>query len=412
MALTLNAETKVDIMARDDKPRFKVSTPQKSVTLEAESYSAMMQWVLTLRGVTFMDPGMNMAQFKILTVLGRGHYGKVMLVQKKDTGEFFAIKTVRKDRLARSNKLQTIMNERNVLMKAHHPFIISMKFAFQTSRKFYFGMEYAPGGEMFSLQRKLKKLPPNKVRIYIAEMVLAIEYLHSKGIIYRDIKPENIMFDLSGHLKLCDFGLAKEIGDELTQSFVGTPEYTAPEMVLKQPYGKPVDWWGIGVLTYDLMCGETPFYHESTKEMYYSIVNKQPSFPKEMDTVTRTFIMTLLAKNPAERPDAEGIKAHRFFEGLDWKALLEKKIDPPFVPNINPIKPENFGSEFLNEKALDSYCPPPAGDDDLHIAGFSVAYLDPCEQRGVSAHPSLEQMLGLEAVSPSEMPGLDGISLV
>lgn len=367
-----------------------------------------MQWVLTLRGLTFMDRGMSMDQFKILSVLGRGHYGKVMLVQKKDTDEFFAIKTIRKDRVAKSDKLQAIMNERNLLMRAKHPFIIQMKFAFQTSRKFYFGMEYAPGGEMFSLQRKLKKLPPAKVRIYIAEMVLAIEYLHKNGIIYRDIKPENIMFGIDGHLKLCDFGLAKEIGEDgLTTSFVGTPEYTAPEMVLKKPYGAPVDWWAIGILTYDLMNAQTPFAKENTMDMYTAIVKKEPRYTRDMDPVTQDFIKMLLRKNPDERPKADAIKAHKFFEGLDWQALYEKRIDPPFVPNINPIKPQNFGSEFLKEKALDSYCPPPAGDgDDMYIVGFSVSYLDPKAGRGISAHTSLEQIFGLEG-TPTEMPTPD-----
>ena len=198
------------MMENEKMPRFRILQPNgDNEIFECENNDLMMRWVLALRGCTFVNPDISMAQFNILAVLGRGYYGKVMLCENKTTKEIYAIKTIHKSRLIQSNKVHTVIAERNILTKAQHPFIVSLKFAFQTPSKFYLGLEYAPGGELyFHLQRR-GTFPKKDVCLYMAEIALALDYLHKNNILYRDIKPENILLDEKGHIKITDFGLSK-----------------------------------------------------------------------------------------------------------------------------------------------------------------------------------------------------------
>jgi serine/threonine protein kinase len=184
-----------------------------------------------------------MASFRIVRVIGRGYYGKVMLCKRLSTDEFCAIKTVHKSRLVQSNKVHTIIVERNILRRLNDPFIVSLKFAFQTPAKFYLGLEYAEGGELFFHLQKHGLPALADARLYMAELRLALDYLHSNGILYRDPKPENVLLDGEVHIKVTDFGLAKDLNRGCqAETFYGIADYIAPEIVTREPDGFPVDW--------------------------------------------------------------------------------------------------------------------------------------------------------------------------
>jgi serine/threonine protein kinase len=257
-------------------------------------------------------------------------------------------------------------------MKSQHPFIVHFAFSFQTESKVYLGLEYVAGGELFHHLQQVRRIPIADVRIYIAELSLAINYLHVHGIIYRDLKPENILIDVQGHLKLTDFGLVKQLDSdtETTTTFCGTSEYLAPEVLARRPYSRKIDWWAIGILTYELLVGRTPFYQENKAKMFDAIRNDMPRFPGSFDQATINFILLLIDKDPETRADFDRIRGHPFFGGLDFEKVLAREIKPSYIPKITGIGIKNFNSEFTAEKAMDSFATPAdeAKDD---FAGFS-----------------------------------------
>lgn len=342
------------------------------VIFKAETNNEMMRWILALRIQTFHKKGISMDNFDILSVIGRGFFGKVMLVKEKNSGRLFAIKSIRKSKLLEKNRLQSVISERLILGKICHPFIVSLEFAFQTPSKFYFGLEYAPGGELFYHMERRDKLPYEEVVLYIAEIAIALKYLHDNNIIYRDLKPENVLLDAEGHIKLTDFGLAKDLSDvDFASTMCGTVEYMAPEIIQHQHYGKSVDWWALGILTYELFYGQTPFFNQNKSKIMKSIVQSQPKFPKNVDPVIRDFILFLLEKDPNQRPDFEQIKVNDFFKKLDFDEVYKKKIKPSYVPSIDANNElRNFDSEFTNELAIDSLSQPVLGSN-VEIENFS-----------------------------------------
>lgn len=358
-----------------NQPRFTITvSPEETLILNAEKQVDANRWIAAIRSVTAPQASMSMDMFNIVSVLGRGYYGKVMLVQKKDTGELFAIKSIQKSRLAESGKSETVLAERNIMMKAHHPFIVNLAFAFQTPSKFYLGLEYAPGGELFYHMDRLGTIQIDDARLYTAEIGLALSYLHSIGIVYRDLKPENILLDSNGHIKLTDFGLSKDIlaTDTGTAStFCGTSEYLAPEVVMQMPYSYPIDMWALGVLVYEMILGTTPFFDENKAKMFTNIVSAEPFFPAQLDRRISDFIGRLLDKDPNTRPKFEEIKDHPFFEGFNWDKVYNREYRPNFIPPTkDPLNPTNFDPEFTSEAAADSYVPPAVGDVG-NVPGFS-----------------------------------------
>lgn len=363
----------VHVAEGDRYLRFYLKTETSPLTiLEAENRDQMIQWVLALRGCTYHSTGISMDQFTILSVIGRGFYGKVFLVRKEETGELFAIKSVRKAKLIQSEKVLTIITERNILSKIDHPFIVGLKFAFQTPSKFYLGLEYAPGGELFHHMQQKRVFTLEECRIWIAEICLALDYLHSLGIIYRDLKPENILLDSEGHTKLTDFGLSKILYQtNETSTFCGTSEYLAPEIVNHKAYGIEVDWWALGILIYEMMVGRTPFNNTNRAQMFQDIIDKAPSFPPSFPQSAKEFIESLLEKDPQKRPKIDEIKQSPFFEGIDFDAVYNRQLAPLFVPSIdNPIDPSNFDSAFTREVPADSYVMPVEGEAEAY-PGFS-----------------------------------------
>lgn len=382
--MEITQTTTVEIL--DEKEfKFLVETvDEDSFTLKSDDKDTMMRWVLALRGKTFSTPDMNMDMFRILSVIGRGYYGKVMLCQRKSDNEILAIKSIHKSRLIQSNKVHTVVAERNILTRATHPFIVSLKFAFQTASKFYLGLEYAPGGELFFHMQKRGSTSVEDTQLYIAEIALALNHLHSIGVVYRDLKPENILLDADGHIKLTDFGLAKDLyNEEMTSTFCGTSEYLAPEIIKHENYGIEVDWWSLGILTYELLFGKTPFCHQNKSRMFQNICDKEVPYPSGVSPVIVNFINGLLMKDKKRRMTFKQMTTSEFFKGLNFNDVLAKKVHPKFVPIIeNKSVPSNFDAEFTTEQATDSFVMPVFGSAEKY-PGFS--YVEPEMQNPIIA---------------------------
>jgi len=201
--------------------------------------------------------------FILHKVVGTGNLGKVMLVSKKDTGEYFAMKILNKEHVVQQDEVEHILTEKRVLTQGiRHPFLVGVHYCFQTNDKLYFVLDYINGGELFFHLQREQTFTEDRVRFYAAEIILALEFLHNIGIVYRDLKPENVLLDSDGNIALTDFGLAKDgISDDTkAKTFCGTPEYLAPEVVLGERYGREVDWWCLGTVMYEMLCGCVPFF--------------------------------------------------------------------------------------------------------------------------------------------------------
>lgn len=303
---------------------------------------------------------LSIDDFTLLKVVGKGSFGKVMQVRKNDTRQIYALKTIRKAHIVSKSEVGHTLAERIVLAKINNPFIVPLKFSFQSPEKLYFVLAFVNGGELFHHLQREGRFDLNRARFYTAELLCALECLHEYNVIYRDLKPENILLDYTGHIALCDFGLCKlNMGTkDSTSTFCGTPEYLAPELLLGQGYTKSVDWWTLGVLFYEMLTGLPPFYDQNINTMYHKIVKDPLTFPPDMDREAKSLITGLLQRDPTRRLGANGaseIKAHPFFHQIDWKFLLNKKYAAPFLPSVaSAVDTSNFDSEFTSEVPMDS----------------------------------------------------------
>ncbi|KAI9471847.1 MAG: kinase-like domain-containing protein [Benjaminiella poitrasii] len=298
--------------------------------------------------------------FELLRVIGRGSFGKVYVVRKKDTNRIYAMKVLRKSRIISRSEVTHTMAEKTVLAKIRNPFIVPLKFAFQSPDKLYLVLAFINGGELFHHLQLEGRFDENRSKFYTAELLSALECLHDFNVVYRDLKPENILIDYNGHIALCDFGLCKlnMKENERTNTFCGTPEYLAPELLLGQGYTKTVDWWTLGVLLYEMMTGLPPFYDENTNEMYRKILQDELRFPDDMSPEARSLLRGLLTRDPNKRlgnNGSEEIKNHPFFASIDWKKLNQKKLQPPFKPSVDSAyDTTNFDDEFTSEAPQES----------------------------------------------------------
>ncbi|RKP21205.1 serum and glucocorticoid-regulated kinase 1 in complex with compound 2 [Rozella allomycis CSF55] len=286
--------------------------------------------------------------YQLLKIIGKGNYGIVLLARSKATDELFAIKAIPKTALKSRSDQCHIMSERNILLKGiEHPFLVGLKCCFQTEKKLYFVLDYAAGGELFFHLQKEYRFSEMRTRFYAAQVLLALEYLHERDIVYRDLKPENVLLDKDGNVLLSDFGLSKE--GCCCYSFCGTPEYLAPEVIQKIPYGKSVDFYCLGVLIYEMLVGLPPYYSTNQQEMYSKILYDTLTFPLNLSNKAVDLLSRLLDRNPEARPKVNEIKMHPFFEGLNWQKLLDKEYVPPFSPNlIAPTELCYFDESFVN----------------------------------------------------------------
>ena len=352
--IDMTSHVTIEIMESSSN-KFKINIKnEESIYLQAATTNEMMMWILDLRSCAFINAKLSIEDFHLLYVIGRGKYGKVMLCKKKDTQELLAMKTVRKSKLMESGMLKAILAERNILSEVKSPFIVSLKYAFQTASKFYLCLEYAPGGDLFHLLKEGRP-PKDDIKLYIAELSIAINELHKNGVIYRDLKPENILFDEKGHVKLTDFGLSQNIDNQELLAICGTSEYMAPEMIKRKGYTKQIDWWALGILSYEMFFGKTPFQAENKKQIFQNILKMKPYFPEDADNDVVNFIKSLLNKDPKKRGNFETIKKSSLMKNINFDAVMNYQIPPLHVPVIEDItKPNNFDSEFTNEVALDS----------------------------------------------------------
>ncbi|KAI0485191.1 kinase-like domain-containing protein [Xylariaceae sp. FL0804] len=298
--------------------------------------------------------------FQILRLIGKGTFGQVYQVRKKDTNRIYAMKVLSKKVIVQKKEVAHTVGERNILVRtamSESPFIVGLKFSFQTQNDLFLVTDYMSGGELFWHLQKEGRFIEKRAKFYIAELILAIQHLHKNDIVYRDLKPENILLDANGHIALCDFGLSKAnlTKNDTTNTFCGTTEYLAPEVLLDESgYTKMVDFWSLGVLVFEMCCGWSPFYAEDTQQMYKNIAFGKVRFPKEtLSQEGRNFVKGLLNRNPKHRlgasEDAEELKRHPFFADIDWDVLSKKLITPPFKPKLkSETDVSYFDPEFTN----------------------------------------------------------------
>ncbi|KAL4479981.1 hypothetical protein ABPG74_020497 [Tetrahymena malaccensis] len=325
-----------------------------------------------------------LSDFEILKVIGEGSFGKVFMVQKKDDGKIYAMKQLRKSNLTKQHQKLKTIEEKNIMVNMKSPFIVQLKYAFQTTTKLYFVMDFMQGGEMFYHIRKAKYFKEDVARFYISELVLALEYLHSKDTIYRDLKPENILLGADGHIKICDFGLSKQgVKDsDKTKTICGTPEYLAPEILLGQPHGKEVDWYSLGCVLYEFLSGAPPFYSRDKQQMYQQRINSDIQRKPQFQNDAWDLIQLLLAKNPKDRLNtAAQVKSHPFFQSVDWEKLMNKDVRPPFILKFNNEQDTRYiSNEFVKQAVQNTPYTPNVGG----LAGANQDFDGFTYQGGVS----------------------------
>ncbi|OHT16678.1 RAC family serine/threonine-protein kinase like protein [Tritrichomonas foetus] len=330
----------------------------KQVTYASKDKKLRDKFTNELKNIILSTPNLTMNCFDIKSVIGRGYFGKVLLCRRKNTKNYFAIKTIKKSLLVQEDKLNTVIVERQVLMKCNNPFIVKIDFAFNTETKLYLGLEYVSGGDLNHHIEETKNILFSDIRLYLAEVAIALNYLHKNGIIYRDLKSENVLLDADGHIKLTDFGLAKDFQqaeNSTTNTFCGTPECIAPEIIQRYPYSYEVDWWDFGILAYELIFREKPFKHPNKNKLFELICTAKAIFPPSADSITISFISELLQKTPEDRLSFNDIKIHPFFNGLNFDDVYNKKIKPSFVPPNDGL---NIDDAIKNECPADSYATP------------------------------------------------------
>ncbi|KAL6485908.1 hypothetical protein MHYP_G00053000 [Metynnis hypsauchen] len=313
----------------------------------------------------------TMHDFEYLKLLGKGTFGKVILVKERATGKYYAMKILKKDVIVAKDEVAHTLTENRVLQGSKHPFLTGLKHSFQTNDRLCFVMEYANGGELFFHLSRDRVFSEERARFYGAEIVSALDYLHSeKKVVYRDLKLENLMLDKDGHIKITDFGLCKEgITEGATmKTFCGTPEYLAPEVLEDNDYGRAVDWWGLGVVMYEMMCGRLPFYNQDHEKLFELILMEEIRFPRTLSPEAKALLAGLLQKDPKQRlgggpEDAKEIMQHKFFSGIEWKDVYEKKLTPPFKPQVtSETDTRYFDVEFTGQTITIT---PPGQDESM-----------------------------------------------
>ncbi|KAF2719475.1 camp-dependent protein kinase A [Polychaeton citri CBS 116435] len=281
--------------------------------------------------------GLNDFQFN--RTLGTGSFGRVHLVQSKHNQRFYAIKVLKKAQVVKMKQVEHTNDERRMLQRCKHPFLITLWGTFQDSKNLYMVMDFIEGGELFSLLRKSQRFPNPVAKFYAAEVTLAIDYLHSMQIIYRDLKPENLLLDRHGHVKITDFGFAKEVPD-ITWTLCGTPDYLAPEVVNSKGYNKSVDWWSLGILIFEMLCGFTPFWDSgSPLKIYENILKGRVKYPPYIHPDAQDLLGKLITHDLTKRlgnlhGGSRDVMQHQWFAEVTWERLAKKDIDAPYVPPV------------------------------------------------------------------------------
>ncbi|KAG5645891.1 hypothetical protein DXG03_005038 [Asterophora parasitica] len=346
------SEQGVDAIVVDAEPRY--SGPE-SIVAQSETKDAAIRAKTEMevdrdtataqRPIRFLEDeqvhlqrsGLKLSDFDVRGTLGTGTFGRVLLVRHRTSASYpssqnhFAMKVLRKTEIVRLRQVEHVNAERYILSRVSHPFVVDLFATFQDSLNIYMLMSYVPGGELFTHLRRARRFTPDVTRFYLATIILALKYLHSFNIIYRDLKPENLLLDARGYLRLTDFGFAK-IVDDRTWTLCGTPEYLAPEIIQSDGHGKAADWWACGVLCYEMLVGYPPFFDESPYGIYEKILVGHIHWPRTMDHLSRDLIRAFLNPDRTKRlgnmnGGSQDILDHPWFRGVDWDALERREIN-------------------------------------------------------------------------------------
>jgi len=303
-------------------------------------------------------PEVRMEDLKVLSILGVGTFGRVKLVlNQAENGVPCALKCMRKGQVIALKQVEHVMNEKQLLEQCQHPFLLELKATFQDEEEIYMLLELALGGELFSVLREKNKFEEPHARFYAACVQSAFAYMHDKNIVYRDLKPENLLFDDLGYLKVVDFGFAKYIVDR-TWTLCGTPEYLAPEIITNKGHNLAVDWWAFGILIFEMLVGQPPFCADDPMDIYQKILRNRVAYPANMSKHAKDLIAKLLISVPAQRLGSlkkghRDISGHNFFKPLDLVKLMKKEIPAPYVPTIkSPTDTSNF-DDYEDDNAED-----------------------------------------------------------
>nr|XP_028567503.1 microtubule-associated serine/threonine-protein kinase 1 isoform X4 [Podarcis muralis] len=356
--------------------------------------------------------------FGTIKLISNGAYGAVYLVRHKETRQRFAMKKINKQNLILRNQIQQAFVERDILTFAENPFVVSMFCSFETKRYLCMVMEYVEGGDCATLLKNIGALPVEMARMYFAETVLALEYLHNYGIVHRDLKPDNLLITSMGHIKLTDFGLSKmglmslttnlyeghiekDAREFLDKQVCGTPEYIAPEVILRQGYGKPVDWWAMGIILYEFLVGCVPFFGDTPEELFGQVITDDILWPEGEEALpadAQDLISCLLQTNPLLRLGAGGayeVKQHAFFKDLDWNGLLRQKAE--FIPHLESEEDTSyFDTRSDRYHHINSY----DEDDTTEDEPVEIRQFSSCSPRFSKVYSSMEHLSQHEQKTP------------
>ncbi|PAA92325.1 hypothetical protein BOX15_Mlig000437g4, partial [Macrostomum lignano] len=302
---------------------------------------------VALSQVELQQPGsidwskFTLRQAELLRTVGTGTFGRVLVIRERSTAQHFALKILLIDDVVRLKQEAHVKNEKAILMNVKHPFLVRLYWTNHDAKFLYMIMEYICGGEVFSYLRAAGIFANSAALFYAAEILSAIGYLHSLCIMYRDLKPENLLLDVNGHLKITDFGFAKVVRDR-TFTMCGTPEYLAPEIIRGQGYNKSVDFWALGILIYEMLVGSPPFYDDNPANIYQKILPGKFDFPREsnIDPLAKDLIRRLLTVDQTKRlgnmkNGVEDIRSHRWFKSINWPDVELRQLKPPIVPQVS-----------------------------------------------------------------------------
>ena len=382
-----------ELINSDNEPKYKspqINNTNNTTTNDTSTLDDFQNAILKL---SYND-------FEPLKLLGRGSFGEVLLVRLKANKKLYAMKVLDKKMLKQRKQQIHTKTERDLMVKINCPFIVNIKSAFQDETKLYIVSEFLQGGDLFFHlhEKRYTVFPEIKARFYIMELVIALDFLHQNNMIYRDLKPENILLDSQGHVKLTDFGLSKifENEDDKAYTVCGTPQYLAPEILLRKGYDKAVDWWSLGCVLYEMLYGRLPFKLKKGQKISLNIYKEEIFFDNKFSEDAQDLIKKLLIFDPKARlgsgvDGGEKIKNHKYFRGVNWDDVWNKKIQPPFKPNLKDEQDLKYFDSSFTDESVGSLL----GKNSLKERGFSndytgFSYLAPSVSKELNIIPNEE----------------------
>ncbi|KAK7590178.1 hypothetical protein V9T40_001791 [Parthenolecanium corni] len=343
-------------MSLRDKMKTKAKMPEKAAAKRPPSMLEILKRSKRTFDIKWKENRQNTAKlsdFEIIRTLGTGQFGRVMFARhlRSKNKQFLAIKILERQKVVSMVQTEHVIYEKKVLQSIDFPFLVNYRYHFKDNANLFFVLEFVPGGEMFTHLQSLGKYPESQARFYAAQVVLSFEYLHYLGIVYRDLKPENLLIDAQGYLKITDFGFAKRIDDKQTITMCGTPEYLAPEVIKNVGYSFSVDWWALGILIYEMSWGKPPFASEEPMKIFEKIMNARVKYPNTFNPILKDVVRNLLIPDwhkrlGSSKEGTDAVKMHEWFKTIDWMKLYLKKFTPPYVPEVKSLDDTSNFEEY------------------------------------------------------------------